>query len=393
MPARRGSCLAAGLLAASLAFAWQSATVRFNYAGHWTALFCTGAKAAVPPQLDSERIHTFSGSTGYDGQFYHYVAHDPLLQGNLSRYMDAPEWRYRRILVPALAFLLAGGQARFVDAAYYFVVLLCVFLGAYWLSRFALLRNRSPWWGLVFLAVPAAVISLDRMTVDVALAAMAAGLLVYAESGPVWRVWTLLAAAALTRETGLLLVAGFCAHGVLHRKWVRSLIIAAAPLPAFGWYLYVQSRAIVEPDPTYIQHAGAHWPGEALWFAITHPASYPFAPPLLLILRLLDYAGLAGALLAVALALWIGLRRPASAVEIAAALYALMALVLGAATGWIEPYGYTRTLSPLVMILAARGLATGAWWLAAPLALMAARVLVQLGPQIAGILRGLSGTA
>jgi hypothetical protein len=108
---------------------------------------------------------------------------------------------------------------------------------------------------------------------------------------------------------------------------------------------------------------------------------------------LLDYTGLAGALLAVALALWIGLGRPASAVEIAAALYALMALVLGAATGWIEPYGYTRARSLLVMILAARALATGAWWLAAPLALVASRVLVQLGPQIASILRGLSGTA
>ena len=46
---------------------------------------------------------------GYDGQFAYYIARDPL---GAAEKMDEPAYRYRRILYPALAWLLsAGGQA------------------------------------------------------------------------------------------------------------------------------------------------------------------------------------------------------------------------------------------------------------------------------------------
>src|SRR5512147_1236944 len=156
------SSLAVALLAVALAFGWQALTVHLNYGGNWSALFCAGGKIAVPPSLASEDLYVFPNSTGYDGQFYRFVAHDPFLQTEIRKYLDDQRVRYRRILVPLLAWLFAAGQNGTVDAAYRAVILLFVFLGAWWLSRYAVLRGAAPAWGLAFLLVPGTIISLDR---------------------------------------------------------------------------------------------------------------------------------------------------------------------------------------------------------------------------------------
>src|SRR5439155_705441 len=51
---------------------------------------------------------------GYDGQFYYYLARDPLLRGGAPTYLDAPGYRYQRILLPALSALLALGQPAWI---------------------------------------------------------------------------------------------------------------------------------------------------------------------------------------------------------------------------------------------------------------------------------------
>jgi hypothetical protein len=66
---------------------------------------------------------------------YRYVAHDPFLRRGLDRYLDAPLFRYRRILVPMLAFTLTAGRQNWIDMSYIAVIAVSVFCGAYWLSR------------------------------------------------------------------------------------------------------------------------------------------------------------------------------------------------------------------------------------------------------------------
>jgi hypothetical protein len=185
-------CACYAFLAAVLALLWQASTVHFNYGGNWTALFCTGDRQNVPPQL-AANTYLFMLSQGYDGQFYRYVAHDPLLRKGLRQFMDAPSLRYRRILVPGLAFLMAGGQSQFIDAAYLAVILLFVFLGSYWLSRYAAFHGRHPAWGIGFIFVPATLISINRLTVDVALVALCAGFAWYAKKGSPARLCLVLA--------------------------------------------------------------------------------------------------------------------------------------------------------------------------------------------------------
>ena len=125
----RTACIFYALLSVALCWSAQALTVHYNYQGNWTALFQTGPRRPTPPALESENIYKFEKTRGYDGQFYHYVAHDPLLTKGFSKHVDDPRLRWRRILVPGLAFLAAGGQQQLVDTAYVGVILCFVFLG------------------------------------------------------------------------------------------------------------------------------------------------------------------------------------------------------------------------------------------------------------------------
>jgi len=231
-------------VAVAVVASWQWATVHANYQGNWTALFCTGALQRHPPLVASEHVYLFPGSTGYDGQFYHYIAHDPLMRSDLKSYMDDPNLRYRRILVPMAAHVLATGLSVRIDQAYEIVFLLSVALGVYWSSKFAEEGGLAPSWGILFLAMPAVVISMDRMVLDASLAALTAGFLVHSR-WPSLKLFGLLAAAPLVRETGLLLAIGYIIALTWKRKLRSAALFGLTLIPAAIWFGYVQSRTRV----------------------------------------------------------------------------------------------------------------------------------------------------
>src|SRR6185295_4877851 len=86
---------------------WQIATGHFNYGGNWTALFCIAPDWPQPAFVAPEQLYNIPGSLGYDGQMYHLIAHDPSITRGAVAAMDDPALRYRRILVPMLAWVLA----------------------------------------------------------------------------------------------------------------------------------------------------------------------------------------------------------------------------------------------------------------------------------------------
>ena len=158
-----------GLLAAFFAFLWQWTTVTYNYRGEWSALFYTGSTSRLPADLDFEQTYTIARSPGYDGQFYHLIAHDPFLTRGFDRHVDNPRLRWRRILLPFLAWLFCFGNDEGTDAGLFGVTLGFVALGAAWLALYCASFGLDASWGLLFLVVPGTLVSLDRMTVDVVL--------------------------------------------------------------------------------------------------------------------------------------------------------------------------------------------------------------------------------
>jgi hypothetical protein len=375
------------LLATALAFAWQALTVRCNYGGNWTALFCAGGKLGNPPALAWEGIYKFPNSAGYDGQFYHYQAHDPFMRKGLAQYMDAPRLRYRRILVPLAAFLLAGGQDRFVDTAFFGIIWLSVFLGAYWLSRCVSACGWRSAWGLAFLVVPATIVSLDRMTIDITLAALTLGFILYAWEGPSWKVYLLLGGAVLTRETGVLLTAGYCLYLLWKRLPLKALVFATSAVPALAWAAYLQLHTYGDITDQLATHSKRH----QVWPRMFRMPEYNLPPLPAVALSALDYLLAAGALLAIVLAIRFALKQPRTPEAFAALAYALFMLVSVVLIPLRDPYTYARLASPLLLLVGLQGLRQGrlAGWL--PLVLVTARTGAQLGPQALGVLRGLLG--
>jgi len=288
-------------VAVVLALVWQALAVHYNYGGNWTGLFCTGALAAPPSALAAEKIYLFSCTNGYDGQFYHYVAHDPLLQHRLAQYMDWPHLRYSRILVPGLAALLASGQSRYIDPAYVGVNLLFFFAGAYWLGRFIGLYGLHPAWAVLYLLAPATVVSLDRLTVDLALTSVAIGFALYVTEDRPRKLYLILALAPLARETGFLFTAAYCLAELRERRLKRAVLFATSAVPALAWYAFLAGRTSgynVTSWLTIVPLAG-------LTSRMLHPVHYAAAPAVALAANVLDELALAGALFSLVLSFWI----------------------------------------------------------------------------------------
>jgi hypothetical protein len=367
---------------------WWALTVYFNYGGRWSGLFCTGGNQRVPFHLLAEDLYTEKGSYGYDGQFYHYIAHDPLGRTPLHDYVDAPRLRYRRILVPAVAYLLAGGQSRWIDASYYATVLFAAFMGIYWIARFAQFHKRSVLWGWVFLPVPAVLVSIDRMTVDVALAAICAGVVLNGAKERHLVLWLLLAAAPLVRETGLALTAAYCLWVLVRREWRNLAIGVLTVVPFLAWLFYVHAHF-----PSYAAHWAGRMPFGDFLGVIFQPFPYPWSAAKNAIVLGVDYLGLAGAVLAAGMCLRLGLSRDGgllSAMLLVGALVGAGAVAFGGRDVLVHCYGYARVLSPLFLLCSVRGIEVKRWSYFAPTALVLPRIGLQVMWQILGIARGLA---
>ncbi len=402
-----------GVVAALAAWTWMFLTVHYNYGGNWTALYLIGPRTPVPPSIPAERLYIFPNNSGYDGQSYHVMAHDPWMRRSTPAQVEIETFRYARILVPALAWMIALGQDRWIDPAYYTVILAFVFLGVYWTALCVQRASLHPAWGLAFLLSPATFTSLDRMTADIALAALCAAFVVYADrgarssgNGTRWKITLVLACALLTRETAWILFAAYEIFLLVRRRFDDARFTATAAIPAIAWQFYIAARA---GDFAIPPNALGWIPGAGLFDRLTHPVAYDLAPSVAHLAVAFDYLALAGVALAVAIAIRILVavvagREPATALAYAIFGFALIAVFLVPGGGWDDAYAFGRIFAPLLVLIAiypvasrARGAgprpADDVWfriWLGlAPTLMVDSRIALNLGKQALGVLRGL----
>jgi hypothetical protein len=371
MADRRGAAMA-GLLVVALALGWQTLVTHYTFAGNWTAWFCTGGNLAQPPLAASERTYIFPASGGYDSQFYHYVAHDPLFHRGLDRYIDAPRLRYRRILVPGLAFLLAAGRDGAIDAALIAVNLLFVFAGAYWLSRYAGRYGHHPMWGALFLLAPAMLVSLDRLTVDLALTALCVGYALYVQEERSRALYLVLLLAPLARETGLLLTAAYCVALIIERRFKAAAVFTSSVIPALAWYIFVQGHTVPYDSAGWFTRI----PFAGVVDRMIHPVTYPFIPIVKWSAEILDECALAGVIVAFLLSF----RRPTGfprSLIFAAMLITLSGVTLGKPF-WGDVFAFGRVFSPLFVLIALQAFATRSRVTLLPLALVDPRIVLPL---------------
>ena len=366
------------------AVAWLGINVAFNYGGNISGLFWTGARVPLPDDALPGHTQRVADPVGFDGQYYHLVAHDPLMLRGFMPYVDNPSLRWRRIGLPGLAALLAAGSDRYVDFTYVGIQVVFVFLGAFWLCLYAETHGATGLWGLAFLAVPAVAVSLDRMTVDLPLAALTTGLVLYGEGGarPRRVFYVLLCAAPLFRETGMVLLLAWCLYCALRRDGRAVGLGTACAVPAVGWWAYVYSRAPVDE---------ARWLSYPLSGIVNRTLQGITDPTSTLWLRAaaaFEELVLAGAWLALLLAVYLAWKRRTGLIEVTAVLFALFASMLNKTDIWASAYGTGRILSPLLVLLALLALKERRLAFAFPLLLFLPRIALQYEAQLRGALRG-----
>jgi hypothetical protein len=372
--------LAAALLCSALGLSWQLLTVHFNYGGNLTALFCHGSQYPVPPGLAFEHIYVFPDSGGYDGQSYHYMAHDPLDRSDIGRAVPDPSLRYPRILLPAMAHLLAFGRAAWIDVSYMLCGLFFLGLGAWWLAQLLARAGIHPLFAVFYLSVPVAIISLDRMLVDLAATSIALGFALYLDSDRPWKLYLVLAAAALCRETGYLLFGAYALRLLSLRRYRDTAIFATALLPAMLWTLWVRNEL---PGGNALGPRSL-FPLKGMLDAVLHPRQYRFSAPAVLTIRCLEFLQLGGIVFSIGLAFRNLRKLGMDMLRNACFLWACFAIILPPGV-YDDPFAGARILAPLLLFqfLEAGRLTR------LPLLLVTPRVWLQLTPQALGILRGL----
>ena len=222
------------------------------------------------------------------------------------------------------------------------------------------------------------------MTVDIGLSTLCVGFVFFVRRAFNWGIYAVLVAAPLVRETGFLLVAGYVLYLLWNRRIRFALLFATAAVPAVAWYLFVQWHTTSYP---------AAWfslvPLKGLVGRVLHPVVYPFSPLVSWAATILDYAALAGVLLAIVLAVKMGFEHGTGPIEIGVYLFALVAAFLSFPDSWRDAYGFARPITPLLILLAMSGLARGSLIWLVPMALIVPRIGLQFGPQIIGVVHGL----
>jgi len=372
------------MIAVLIATSWMGLNVAFQYAGNPTGLFYAGAKAPLPPLFAAGHAYRVNDDAGYDGQFYHLIGHDPLNRRGFLAYVDNPRMRWRRIGVPALAALLAAGSDPAVDYVYIAIELIFVFIGTFWLSRFVQNQGLRPVWGLTFLLIPAAAVSLDRLTIDLPLAAICVGLALYAVKPANWQVYAMLCAAPLIRETGMILVLGWCVYRIAQRDIRGALRAAVTALPAATWWIYVQVNT--PADPT---HWLSSYPFSGIVNRTLQGTGDPTSTPWLRTANAFEDVALAGMWLALVLAFYLAWQRRWGFIEITAVLFAGFTAALGEIEVWTSAYATGRSMSPLLILLALHAFRTRRVLFALPLILFIPRIALQYEAQLRAMLRGL----
>jgi hypothetical protein len=373
------------VLAVLASAAFIAINVVRTYHGNVSGAFYTGTGTLLPPSLEAEPTWRVADPKGYDAQFYHLVLHDPLLRSGYQAYADNARLRFRRIGVPGLAAAIHAGSGINAHWAYVLVQLAFVFLWTWWLAAYAQSLGLPALVGWGFLAIPAVLVSLDRMTVDLPLAALTIGLLLYGAKNDHtsrWKLFAILCLAPLVRETGMLLVAGWCVWSAIQRRWKEVVMGAICAAPAIAWWVYVQSRT--PPDSTQWL---ARYPFSGLVDQLLAGTSTPATTLWLRMAGVTEHLAFAGIVLSIVCCLLLVWRKRFGLPEITAILFAAFVSLLGRGDIWDSAYATGRTMSPLLIVLALIGIRNRQFLLVLPMLLVLPRILLQFEAQILAAIR------
>ncbi len=316
----------------------------------------------------------------YDGLQYAQIAYHPLLDApELKTAVDLIDYRSRRILLPATAWLLAAGRPAWIANVYASLNIVC------WLVLAALLWRVLPvdgprpllvWAATLFSAGPIG--SVRCALTDLPAATLVVAAVWAAERARPRAAVAWLAAVGLTREAALVAWPGLWngpwkSPGAIARNLLRGAL-AAAPLAL--WLVYVRSRVGMEVQGwESFAKPGTGWFAAVRGYVdqVVAGRDLPFS-----------WVSLLAVLSLTAQCVFIALRRqPGDRWWRVGAAHVVLLLMLGPVFWDGFPVGALRVLLPLSLacnILIARTRAPMPWLLACNLSIISAFIAVQQIP-------------
>ncbi|MCL4877350.1 MAG: hypothetical protein KJ064_11870 [Anaerolineae bacterium] len=198
---------------------------------------CTGEDGENCDVPDDATLEEQFEIEGYDGQFNYYIARDP---DNAAPCIDVPAYRYQRILLPFLGYLLSMGTEEAVPWTFVVVNALALILSTRLLEALLETEGRKRWFALSYGLFFGLVISVRLSTSEpLAYGLVLVGIWAY-QRQYLWLMTVALGLAGLAKETTGIMTAGFVLYFALNRRWQEvARLVLLAGLPFFLWQLYL----------------------------------------------------------------------------------------------------------------------------------------------------------
>ena len=177
---------------------------------------------------------------GYDGQYAYYIARDP---AHSVGCMDVAAYRYQRILLPMLGYVLSFGVTTLIPVVFVVINLAALVISVAILDSLLVEAGVSRWYALSYGLFFGTLVGVRLSTTEPLAYGLFLGALLVRQRRPQndWLPPLLLLLAVLTKETVAVLVAGFMLYDVLQRRWRAALlmgVIVGVPFAAWQAFLY-----------------------------------------------------------------------------------------------------------------------------------------------------------
>ncbi len=171
-----------------------------------------------------------NGTEGYDGQFNYYIARDP---SSAASFIDVPAYRFQRILLPGLGWLLSFGNPALIPWIFLITGVVSLAAGTALMERLLVEQHASRWCALAY-GLTIGPFSAVRLSLPEPLAYVLflGGLWLYLRERWLWSA-ALFALAALARETTLLLPLACGMALIQQRRWRIALPFGLVTLTPF----------------------------------------------------------------------------------------------------------------------------------------------------------------
>ncbi len=178
---------------------------------------------------------------GYDGMFYYYISFDPLIQGDVHKYIDFPAYRYQRIVYPFLVSLLSFGNDDRKPAVMILINYFSVLIGSFGIILIARHFSISPLIAFLYALMPGLWLALGRdLTEPLQLCFLVWGFFYFFCRRNILSASLLFALSSLTKDTSLLIPCLLAGYAFVFERDMKKTLLLTLPLVLYaGWQCYV----------------------------------------------------------------------------------------------------------------------------------------------------------